>query len=118
MKPTRSNPLAITEASFQNQVVDLARTLGWRIMHTRPAQVRSGRWVTPLTGDPGFPDLVLARPNLGDLIFAELKRPGGRVSDHQRVWLDCLLRTGAEAYLWEPRDLPAIRTRLQTKGKP
>lgn len=112
------NPLTISEASFQSQVVHLAQLYGWRVMHTRPAQIRSGRWVTPITGDPGFPDLVLARPYPGDLIFAELKRPGGRLSDGQRVWLDALARAGAEAYLWEPKDLDRIKLRLSRKAQP
>jgi len=112
----RSNPLAVTEASFQSQVIHLARMYGWRVMHARPAQVRSGRWVTPITGEPGFPDLVLARPVPGEIIFAELKRPGGRISDGQRVWLDTLLRAGADVYLWEPKDLDRIKTRLSRKA--
>lgn len=110
-----SNPLAISESSFQSQVIHLARLYGWRVTHFRPAQIRSGKWVTAVTGDPGFPDLVLARPYPGDLIFAELKRAGGRISDGQRVWLDALLRAGAEAYLWEPRDLERIKIRLSRK---
>lgn len=113
-----ANPLAISEASFQSQVIQLARLYGWRVVHFRPAQVRSGKWVTPMIGDPGFPDLVLARPNPGDLIIAELKRPGGRISDGQRVWLDALARAGAEAYLWEPKDLDRIKTRLSRKARP
>lgn len=106
------NPFAITEASFQSQVMHIARMHGWRLMHTRPAQVRSGKWITPVSGDQGFPDLVLCRPRLGDLIFAELKRPGGRVSDSQKVWLDALIRSGAEAYIWEPKNLKQITERL------
>jgi len=111
------NPLAVSESSFQSQVIHLAKLYGWRVMHARPAQIRSGRWVTPITGDAGFPDLVLARPYPGDLIFAELKRAGGRISDGQRVWLDALARAGAEAYLWEPKDLKQITNRLSRKAQ-
>lgn len=102
--------LAISEASFQSQVVELARLYGWRLMHMKPTQIRSGRWVTATTGDSGFPDLVLVKGS--SLVFAELKRANGRLSDGQRVWIDALVRAGQEVYVWYPLDLPFIKQRL------
>ena len=103
-------PLAISEASFQSQVVELARLYGWRLIHIKPTQIRPGRWVTATTGDSGFPDLVMARGK--SLIFAELKRANGRLSDGQKVWIDALVRAGQEVYIWYPLDLPDIKNRL------
>ena len=62
----------MTEREFQRAVVELARLMGWRVHHTRPALTRAGEWRTPIQGDAGFPDLVLCRPPR--LILAELKR--------------------------------------------
>lgn len=76
------------EAELQANILRLAKLLGWRVAHFRPAQMRSGRWATAMQGDVGFPDLVLARG--GYVIFAELKADEGRLSDAQCAWLDAL----------------------------
>ncbi len=97
----------ITERDFQRAVVGLARLHGWRVHHTRPALNRSGQWQTPIQGDAGFPDLVLARN--GRVIFAELKRTGRRPTLHQRMWLETLAQCdGVEVYLWNPDDWDRI----------
>lgn len=110
----------MTEAHFQEQIIALARLEGWLIMHTRPARTATGRIITPIQGDPGFPDLVLARQ--GRIIFAELKSTRGRLSDDQTRWLDELL--GAEGdtnptiRVWRennPDDWTDIVTLLTTK---
>ena len=102
----------MTEAEFQAQVIDIAQFRGWKVMHQRPAMGRNGRWITAITGDAGFPDLVLARAVPGDLIFAELKKEGGRVSALQAAWIRTLAATGAEAYIWYPSDMTEIISRL------
>jgi hypothetical protein len=95
------------ERDFQQAVIDLARFMGWRVFHARPALTRRGRWLTPIQGDAGFPDLVLCRPPR--LILAELKRVGGKLSPAQRGWLDALHAcAGVECYLWTPSDWEAI----------
>ena len=109
--------MTVSEAEFQSQVIEIASLRGWKIAHFRPAQIRPGRWATPIQGDAGFPDLVLARPKLGDLIFAELKREKGRVSVMQKVWLRTLAAAGAEAYVWFPSDLPDIINRLSRSNQ-
>ena len=95
------------EKDFQQAVIDLARFMGWRVFHARPALTRRGRWLTPIQGDAGFPDLVLCRPPR--LIIAELKRNGARPTPAQRGWLDALHAcAGVECYLWTPSDWEAI----------
>jgi hypothetical protein len=93
----------ITERDFQRAVVELARLHGWRVHHTRPSLNRRGQWRTPIQGDAGFPDLVLARN--GRIIFAELKRTGERPTQQQHMWLQTLaLCNGVEVYVWNPDD--------------
>jgi hypothetical protein len=85
------------EASFQRQVLDLARLMGFRAYHT---------W-NSLHSAAGFPDLVLVRrPRV---IFVELKSERGKVGDDQWAWLDDLKRCpGVEVHLWRPSDWPEI----------
>jgi hypothetical protein len=101
-------PLTLSEAEFQRTVIQTAMVYGWRVSHARPAQVRSGRWATPITGHPGCPDLVLARD--GVVLLAELKRHGGRVTPGQREWLAAL---GGHGRLWSPQDWPAVVAELR-----
>ena len=103
----------MNEAQWQAQVVQLAQTFGWLVQHTRPAKV-GDKWVTPITGNVGFPDLVLAHPERG-VLFAELKAERGRLSAGQVEWLTVLKAGGAECYLWRPDDLTAVLKRLRGK---
>ena len=105
----------MTEREFQRAVVELARLTGWRVFHARPALTRRGRWLTPIQGDAGFPDLLLCRPPR--LIVAELKRNGARPTPQQQGWLDALSAcAGVECYLWTPADWDAI-VRMLTGDK-
>lgn len=90
-----------TEADFQASVVDAARLLGWRVHHQRPARTATG-WRTAVTGDVGFPDLVLVRG--GRLVVAELKSARGWVTVEQQAWLADLEAAGVEVHVWRPGD--------------
>ena len=81
---------------------------GWRVHAERPARTSKG-WRTPVQGDPGFFDLVLARR--GRVIFAELKSARGKLSAEQEAWL-AELSGGPERYTWRPADFPAIEATL------
>lgn len=125
--PPRGRPAVIpglpeSESGFQGWVIDLAHTYGWLVYHARPSRVRDGRWATAMTGDPGFPDLVLARG--GRVIFAELKTDRGRISDSQQQWLEYLQGDGDdqlrhprarshEVYVWRPVDRAWIQEVLK-----
>lgn len=104
--------ITVTEAQWQDTVIDLALTLGWRVAHFRPARTVDG-WRTPVAADgKGFPDLVLARE--GDTpLFIELKTDTGRITPEQRNWLDTL---GPHAHVIRPRDFPELRTLLARRG--
>jgi hypothetical protein len=118
MTPTTATPPALTETEWQKQVTDLAELLGYSWAHFRPAQTAHG-WRTPVSGPlgAGFPDLVLARPGRhsgmpgetpGRLIFAELKRHGGRLTADQERVGELLLTAGAEWHVWWPQDLDRV----------
>jgi len=102
----------VSEAAFQQVVIDVARWHGWKVFHPLPAQNARGRWRTAQAGDTGFPDLVLAHPKRG-VIFAELKSAIGKLSDRQQAWLDTLKQAGAEVYVWRPVDIEQIKAILK-----
>jgi hypothetical protein len=87
LTPTEFAALAVrgqTEAEFQRQVVRLAKLYQWRVVHYRPSLNRSGKWSTPVQGDKGGPDLLLAKG--GKVLLLELKTEAGRLRPEQRAW--------------------------------
>lgn len=110
------DPWEVPERVFQAQVMELAARFGWRVAHFRPSQTRDGRWLTAISGDPGYPDLTLVHPRRG-VIFAELKTATGRPTREQLRWLEALAygsRVGTHVALWRPDDLQAIAELLST----
>ena len=88
---------AMTETELQSAVVELAQWLGYLVSHTRVARQADGSWVTPIQGDAGFPDLVLAHKRSGSVLFRELKSQKGRATKGQLMWLAA---TGG--MIWRP----------------
>lgn len=104
--------LAMTEAEWQQQVVDLARLSGWRVNHHRPTPAGRGRTrYTTATTVTGWPDLTLWRP--GALLFRELKTDTGRLTTEQRQVLAELDAAGADVGVWRPADWPEIEATLR-----
>ena len=103
----------ITEAQWQSTVEEIARLCGWLVYHApdnRPVlSGRGTRYVQNVRA--GFPDLVLVRRDR--LVFAELKRETGRLSDDQHCWLQALEDAKAEVFVWYPSDLQRVREVLQ-----
>lgn len=93
----------MSEAQLQDSVIALARTLGWRVAHFRPARTEAG-WRTAVSADgAGFPDLVMLRANR--LLVVELKSEGGKLTPVQALWLGAfVLIQGCEQALWRPSD--------------
>lgn len=105
----------ITERQFTETVIELAKLHGWKVAHFRTSMDR-GVWRTAMAGDIGFPDLVLARK--GVVIFAELKSERGRLSPHQKAWLDALdpapvIPGYVRAEVWRPSDIEEIKAVLR-----
>ena len=100
---------AMSEADLQRAIVHTAHRHGWRVHHDPPVRVarRDGTFVhrTAVEGNPGFPDLVLARD--GVVIIVECKAEHGRFEPGQKEWLEAL---GAK--VCRPRDLDSLLARL------
>lgn len=109
----------LTEKDFQTRIIDLAHEHGWMVYHQRPAWIRAEKkMVTPLQGDKGFPDLVLAHGERQLVIFAELKSDTGTIDREQQKWHDTLQRAagrspGVLVQFWYPEDWPSISTILK-----
>jgi hypothetical protein len=93
----------MSEADFEGRVMDLAKRCGWMVCHYVPARRQSGSWSTPVKGDRGCPDLILARR--GVVLLVELKTNRGTASVDQRKWLSALDGYGD---VWRPRDWDRI----------
>src|SRR5579864_2616474 len=92
------SPFALTESDWSRRVVDCARLFRWRYYHARPARTTRG-WVTAMSGDRGWPDLVLLRPPR--LILAELKSDTGQPTPEQSDWIaELSMVPGVETYVW------------------
>lgn len=108
MTAPRTLPMPkVTEAQFQQQVIDLAHIFGWRAAAFRAAQTGRG-WRTPVQGDgKGWLDLTLLRGNR--LIVAELKVGKNKLSPEQTDWLEAWRECPfVEAHVWRPEDLDDI----------
>lgn len=101
------------ESELQKAVIDLARTLGWRVYHTLPARVRGDRWVTPTQGDAGFPDLILVRATR--CMAVELKAEKGLMRQGQVEWINALAAASVEVDVWKPSDWHSGRIEQRLK---
>lgn len=89
------------ERDLQKAIINMARLLGWKVVHFAKAGY-GGRSFTPREADtPGFPDLILVRERI---VFVELKMDGAYLKPLQREWRDRLQAAGAEWYLWRSED--------------
>lgn len=99
----------VTEEQFQQQVFDLAHIYGWQVAHFRPARTAYG-WRTAVSADgKGFPDTVMVKAGQ-PVIFAELKRKGGKPTLEQVQWMELLRAVpGVLVRLWQPDDFDEIQ---------
>ena len=111
------NPFRLSESAFQTKILHVAKLAGWMVHHSRPAQLPSGRWVTPIAGDAGLPDLILVHPRRG-FIMAEIKTELGRLTAGQKKWLSSLHDAGIEVYVWRPSMFDDIQNILTRKEAP
>ena len=94
---------SMSEAELQDNIVDMAQRFGWMVHGERPARTKDGQWRTPVQGDAGWPDLVLARYTKAkgfQLLIIELKSEKGTITAEQMEWLRVL--EGAK--VWRPLD--------------
>ena len=88
----------VIERDLEKGAVDVARLLGWRVFHARPARTSKG-WRTPVSYDGmGFPDLCIV--GNGRILFRELKVGRNVLSSEQAAWLEALRMAGVDAGVW------------------
>jgi hypothetical protein len=88
------------EKDFQARVTHLAKLYHWQC-YAVPDSRRASL--------AGFPDLTLWNVGQQRLIFAELKREKGRLSESQKVVLSELQQLSkCEVYIWRPSDFDDI----------
>ncbi len=96
---------SVSESDFQRTLVEFLQVKGWLVHAERHARTKDGKWMTPIQGDKGFPDLIATKGTR--LIVAELKSDTGRVSFEQYEWLETLGKSVA-VYIWRPSDWEQI----------
>lgn len=99
---------AMSEDSWQSRVMDYAKAMGWRVAHVHRARSPKGRWLTPVTGSPGLPDLILARR--GVVLLIELKAQKGEFEPGQEDWLTA---AGIHGHCWKPGDWDVVQEVLK-----
>lgn len=102
----------MTEAEWQQQVIDLAHALKWRHCHVRRTRGKGRAWVTG-TSLSGWPDLTLWSESQQRLVFVELKSESGALRPEQEVVLASLRAAGQEVHVWRPSDLTAAHEILR-----
>lgn len=104
---------AMSEENLLSCVLDLARLLGLRTAHFRPALTDKG-WRTPVAGDgKGWPDLIIVGSRL---IVRELKAERGNTTAEQVAWFAALRAAGVDVAIWKPNDWLSgqVRAELET----
>lgn len=90
------------EADLVKAILDVARILGWRSAHFRPAMTKHG-WKTAVQGDgKGWPDIVLV--GHGRILYREVKCGRNTLSADQAEWIRALEQAGADVGVWHERD--------------
>lgn len=95
----------VTERELTTQLVDLAKTTGWKRYHTWRSKHSAA----------GYPDETLVRERL---VFLELKTETGKVTAEQRDWLRALAAADVEVYVLRPRHLEQIAAVLAARRDP
>ena len=100
---TERQKIPVTEKDLREWIIDLCWLFRWKFYFT---------W-TSIHSPAGFPDLVLVHPEKKRIIFAELKRENGKLTEAQQEWLEALMRCHREVYIWHPGDIENIARLLR-----
>lgn len=106
------------ELDCERTVIEACKVLGFRVHGERAAVSRRGMWATPIKGDAGWPDLVIA--GHGHVLVVELKRKPRKVTEDQAAWLAELARAGVSTdVVWVPEGLqPFLQMLAELARKP
>lgn len=92
----------LTEAEFQEQVLEVAHTYGWKHLHVRRSIGKGRRWTTS-TNVP-WPDLTLWRPGRGGGFLVRELKVADVWQDGQKDVIAELVAAGVDADVWWPHD--------------
>lgn len=93
--------LSISEKDYQQQIIKLARLKGYLVYHAFYSH----------RSEYGFPDLVLVKTGCR-LLFLEVKRENGKLTNAQREWMHRLQSAGVLARVVRPSDWKAVEKLL------
>lgn len=96
----------MNETQWQEQVVQLVHTLGWRHLHVRRSIGKGNKWVTS-TNVTGWPDLLCWHPRHG-FAAIELKVKPNKATAEQLDVLEELAEAGARTMVAYPDDIDAL----------
>lgn len=104
-----------SEEEFQDQVIQLARLLRWRVAHFRSVRIQrqdgAVYWSCPVQADgKGFPDLVLVKPPR--ILVAELKVGKNACTLEQAAWIEAFVLCGVQTFVWRPENWKEIESEL------
>jgi hypothetical protein len=105
MEYTKEFYKSFSERNWQIRVQQIALQAGWHYYHAPDNKPDKYGRVQNIVA--GFPDLILVHDD-GRIIFAELKKEGGRLSEWQKIWIERLKKTGNPVYVWYPHNLEEI----------
>lgn len=91
---------------WQAEVVRLAKSLAWSVLHVRRSIGKGGKWVTT-TSITGFPDLFLFKPGFGCAAI-ELKVGRDKPTLEQALVLASLQAAGVRTLVAYPADAQAV----------
>ena len=86
----------MNEKELQQTVLEMFQWHGWLTYHTYDSRM----------SQPGFPDVVALKGHR--CVWMELKSEKGKVTPHQKQWLDELVVSQQDVYLVRPADLDAV----------
>jgi hypothetical protein len=89
----------ITEKEFEQQFVQLAAMLSYKLYHT----------ANSMKSQKGFPDWVAASETRKRTVFVELKVWPNKPTPEQLEWNRVLRAAGQLAFIWFPEDLDEMR---------
>ena len=95
----------MTEKEFQQQIVDTARLLGWKVFHDFDSR----------RSTPGLPDLFLVRDRC---VWLEVKTETGRLSPEQADWIAAINAAGGTALVVRPSQWDEIVHSLKKRVQP
>jgi hypothetical protein len=104
----------LTETDLLVAVLHLAKLRQCYVHHCRPARMANGTWRTPISGDAGFPDLVIVTPSA--VLWRELKSVQGQLAPEQRLWHQRLTQAGQDVAVWRPQHLESGRIDAELRG--